>query len=129
VEQPTADAGAPTRPGRGLLGRRAVVDDPDLVERRRADDELVELRVIRDGVDVEDVADRLLRRLRHPGRVAVDVDQPGVLGRIAVAVEARIDVLYDVIPRMPLLDDPRAARRLRLELDEHVAPDAVRRNE
>jgi hypothetical protein len=56
---------------RGLGPGGGVVDHPDLVDRVDADHELVELRVVRHGIDVEPVRDP-----RIGGRTdEVEVDQ------------------------------------------------------
>ena len=146
----------PTSAGRAarLLGRRRVIDEPQLGELARAEHDHVELRRIVDRVAVEpvgatarrtaaiDAARRIVSDvaelahllellellLRRLGRQRRDVDVDAVRARrdVAKVRELRVAVLHEVIPRAPLPNDLAAARPYRLDLEHHVGPQRLR---
>ena len=104
----------PTASRRSCLRRcRAVIDDPNLVLNGRADQDPVVKRVVVDAVHVIEL------RQVQPRRI-VDVQTLRVVGDDSVVGEARIEVLDQVIPDMPLPDDPARRRSGRLHFDDRI---------
>ncbi len=77
-------------PGR-LCRRRAVIYDPELIEMPHTHHDLIEGRVVANGVGVMPVCN-------PPTRCVVEIDQLGMLGHGAVVCLARIMILDQVIP-------------------------------
>ena len=102
-----------------------MIDHPQLVEVGRAHDDLIEVGVIRHAVGVKEVAGWILGHAGGADPVAVDVDPLGMVRRIAVIGEVRIDILDQMIPCVPFPDDSRVIEPHRFEFDEHVGPKAA----
>ena len=154
VAPPVDEVAAPAVLAAGVPGRlrlgRAVVDDPDLAELVDADEDLVEVGVVGDGVEVRPVgADpagvALVVLLGGRGRAAdvaeiaellqvvlvgdhrgqhpgaeVDVDQLGLGGDAAVVRLRLVVILDEVVPGVPLPDDLAGRLAGRLHLDDRV---------
>src|SRR5262245_21785273 len=121
VKQIASLAGTTAGAPRGFLRRGAVVDNPHFIEGRHAQDDLIELRIVVDGIGMEHIS----QKGAASRRASIDVDPFGVCSGIRVVLESGIDVLNEMVPHMPFPDDPRPIWALGFELDQHVRPDAV----
>jgi len=107
-----------TRVPGSFSGRRAVVDDPHLIQGRRAHQDLIELLVVVDRVHVDPV---------RPGVASsrIDVHELRVVGNDAKIVFRRVEILDQVVPQVPLPNDGSRRRSRLLDLDNVLWPQRV----
>ena len=112
IEQISTVSAVATSVTSSLLGGRAVVNDPDLVEVMGANENLVELGVVIHGVDIGPA--------RAPILVEVDVGEFRMLADNTIVVFAGVEILYEVVPDMPFPDNVTTGWPGLVNLEEHI---------
>src|SRR5262249_10463687 len=109
-----------------FLFRGAVIDDPDLVEARAAERDLIEIGAVSHRVDVHPVRILdwtailvFLLRVFFATR-KVQIEQFRVFGNVAVIGLVLVAVLDQMIPASPFPDDFTALLARGLDLDEAI---------
>ncbi|MCZ7587012.1 MAG: hypothetical protein M5R36_28725 [Deltaproteobacteria bacterium] len=103
---PLVSAGMADRLG----GRRGVINDPDFAEVTHAQNDLVEFRVVVDGVGVRPVGRGI--------QAIIDVNKFRVILDDAEVVPARVEILNQMIPEIPRPDDVAALRIRGFDFDD-----------
>ena len=117
IEQITAHPlGSATVTGR-LGASSTVVDHPDLIDGPHTDDNLIQLGVVIDRVAMEPVGTLVSDR--------VDISQFRMVGHNAEVLLGGIEILNQMIPRMPLPDDFARTRTRLSHLDDVIRPQLI----
>ncbi|MBK7555849.1 MAG: hypothetical protein IPI55_14945 [Flavobacteriales bacterium] len=99
-EVPTLSGSAPNVSG-GLSARRTMIDDPYLVQEWNAQHDLIQMGIVVDRVGMEPIGVVVV------GRNEVDIQQFRMVDDCSVVQSQWIEVLYHVVPHMPLPTPPR----------------------
>ena len=117
IQQVSAFSGAPSgMTGRFLRGR-AVVDHPEFMETGNAHDDLIEFRVIVNGVHMQPVG--------ISGRCIIDIYQFRMIFDDAEVVLGRIEILDEMIPDAPRPHDLAAFGRRGPNFDNLLRPECT----
>ena len=115
IEDVPAPPGVSTRASGGFCRGRRVVDHPNFIQMVGADHDLVECRVVVDGIGVNPICLAIL--------TGVDIDPFWVFCDHSEIRLHRIRVLYEMIPEMPLPNNLSRGRSSLRHFDDVLWPD------